>query len=202
MTVRSRPRCCRCSYPRDGVRKIGSVGVALPETRIVDLQFGAATQPIGSAGEIRARGPQLMRGYRNLAEESAAALCDGWLYTGDIGELDADGYLYIRGCKKEMVIVGGFNVYPREVEEALCTHPLVREAAVFGVPDAYRGEALVAAVVVGAAGVSSADLLAHLGERLVGYKIPCELHLVAALPKTSVGKIDKIRSRAELLEHR
>ncbi len=190
--------------PRDGVRKIGSVGVALPETRIeiVDLQFGAATQPIGSAGEIRARGPQLMRGYRNLAEESAAALCDGWLYTGDIGELDADGYLYIRGCKKEMVIVGGFNVYPREVEEALCTHPLVREAAVFGVPDAYRAEALVAAVVVGAAGVSSADLLAHLGERLVGYKIPRELHLVAALPKTSVGKMDKIRLRAELLEHR
>ena len=104
-------------------------------------------QPVGAAGEIRARGPQIMRGYRNRPEETAAALRDGWLYTGDIGELDGDGYLFIRGRKKEMAIVGGYNVYPREIEEVLCAHPGVAEAAVIGVPDPYRGEALVATVV-------------------------------------------------------
>lgn len=187
--------------PRDGVRKVGSVGVALPDTRIeiVDIETGREPQPIGVAGEIRALGPQLMRGYRNRPEETALALRDGWLHTGDIGELDADAYLYIRGRKKEMAIVGGYNVYPREVEEALCTHPRVREAAVIGIPDAYRGEALVATVVVDAPGVSAAELLAHLGARLVRYKVPREVRLVAALPKTSVGKVDKNRLRAEVL---
>jgi long-chain acyl-CoA synthetase len=188
--------------PRDGVRKIGSVGIAVPCTdlEIVDIESGDGPLPVGSAGEIRARGPQVMRGYRNLPDETAAALRDGWLYTGDIGELDGDGYLTIRGRKKEMVIVGGYNVYPREVEEALCTHPRVREAAVVGVPDAYRGEALVAAVVVdGAADGSVAELLAHLAERLVAYKVPRDLRLVDALPKTSVGKVDKSRLRDEVL---
>jgi len=187
--------------PRAGVRKIGSVGIAVPATdlEIVDIETGAGPLPIGAAGEIRARGPQVMRGYRNLPDETAAALRDGWLYTGDIGALDADGYLTIRGRRKEMVIVGGYNVYPREVEEALCSHPRVREAAVIGVPDAYRGEALVATVVADAAGVSVAELLAHLGERLVSYKVPRDVRLVDALPKTSVGKVDKARLRADVL---
>jgi len=187
--------------PRAGVRKIGSVGIAVPATdlEIVDLATGAGPLPIGAVGEIRARGPQVMRGYRNLPDESAAALRDGWLYTGDIGALDADGYLTIRGRRKEMVIVGGYNVYPREVEEALCSHPRVREAAVIGVPDAYRGEALVATVVADAAGVSVAELLAHLGERLVSYKVPRDVRLVDALPKTSVGKVDKARLRENVM---
>ena len=98
-----------------------------------------------------------------------------------------------------MVIVGGYNVYPREVEEALCSHPRVREAAVVGVPDAYRGEALVATVVADAAGVSVAELLAHLGERLVSYKVPRDVRLVDALPKTSVGKVDKARLRGNVM---
>ncbi len=182
--------------PSEGERKIGSVGVALPGTgiEIVDLDSGRQVLPAGCAGEIRARGPQIMRGYRNLPEETAAALRDGWLYTGDIGELDGDGYLFIRGRKKELVIVGGFNVYPREVEEALCSHPQVREAAVVGVPDAYRGEALVAAVVVASA-VSADELLAHLAARLVRYKLPREIRRLDALPKTSIGKVDKARLR-------
>src|SRR5206468_8730859 len=109
--------------------KPGSVGVAVPDTeiRLVD-------------GEIVARGPQIMQGYRNRPQETAEALRDGWLYTGDIGELDADGYLYIRDRKKDMVIVGGYNVYPREIEEVLCSHPAVAEAAVVGSPDPYWGE--------------------------------------------------------------
>ena len=141
-----------------------------------------------------------MRGYRNLPTETAEALRDGWLYTGDIGEIDRDGYLTIRGRKKEMVIVGGYNVYPREVEEALCTHPAVREAAVVGVPDAYRGEALVAAVVMAGRDAATGDaLLEHLAARLVRYKLPRDIRVVAELPKTSIGKVDKARLRDEVL---
>ena len=187
--------------PAQGVRKVGSVGVALPETRleIVDLEAGRRVLPVGEAGEIRARGPQIMRGYRNRPEETAAALRDGWLQTGDIGELDADGYLFIRGRKKEMAIVGGFNVYPREIEEALCAHPGVAEAAVIGVPDAYRGEALVATVVPADPHLTATALQAHLAARLVKYKLPRELRLVAALPKTGIGKVDKVALRDEVL---
>ena len=192
--------------PSGGVRKAGTVGVALPATQIeiVDLEHGTQVLPTGTAGEIRARGPQLMRGYRNRSAETAEALREGWLHTGDIGEFDADGYLTIRGRKKEMAIVGGYNVYPREVEEALCTHPAVREAAVVGVPDAYRGEALVATVVVDAsvqqAATDEAALFAWLGERLVRYKVPRTVRFVTALPKTSVGKVDKVRLRADVLD--
>ncbi len=136
--------------PREGTRKHGSVGVATPRTdiEIVDLGTGTTVLATGEPGEIRARGPQIMTGYRNRPEETAAALKDGWLYTGDIGSLDSDGYLFIRDRKKDMAIVGGFNVYPREVEEVLCAHPAVAEAAVIGVPDSYRGEALVSYVVL------------------------------------------------------
>ena len=184
--------------PRDGVRKIGSVGITLPltEVQVVDVETGTRVLAPGEIGEIRARGPQIMRGYRALAEETATALRDGWLYTGDIGELDADGYLYIRDRKKDLVIVGGYNVYPREVEEALYAHPAVIEAAVIGVPDSYRGEALVAFVVGREPRPSIDALRAHLAERLVRYKIPGTIHLVDALPKTVVGKTDKTRLRS------
>ncbi|MEO7706937.1 MAG: AMP-binding protein [Caldimonas sp.] len=188
--------------PRHGVRKVGSVGIAVPQTEleIVDVESRAGPLPVGAVGEIRARGPQVMRGYRNLPAETAEALRDGWLYTGDIGQIDRDGYLTIRGRKKEMVIVGGYNVYPREVEEALCTHPAVREAAVVGVPDAYRGEALVAAVVLAAGDRPTGDaLLEHLAARLVRYKVPRDIRVVAELPKTSIGKVDKARLRDAVL---
>jgi long-chain acyl-CoA synthetase len=183
--------------PRHGVRKIGSVGVPLPgtEIQVVDVETGTTVLPAGSTGEIRARGPQIMRGYRGLPEETATALRDGWLYTGDIGVLDDDGYLSIRDRKKDMVIVGGFNVYPREVEEALHAHPAVAEAAVVGVPDSYRGEALVGFVVCRSGDTDPQALLEHLSARLVKYKIPRELRLVPTLPKTVVGKTDKAKLR-------
>lgn len=183
--------------PRHGVRKIGSVGVALPRTdiEIVDVDTGMVAMAPGELGEIRARGPQIMLGYRGLPEETAAALRGGWLYTGDIGVMDDDGYLSIRDRKKDMAIVGGFNVYPREVEEALHAHPAVVEAAVVGIPDDYRGEVLVGFVVCGADGADASVLLEHLSRRLVKYKIPRELRLVQALPKTVVGKTDKSRLR-------
>jgi long-chain acyl-CoA synthetase len=185
--------------PQDGLRKVGTVGRALPmtEVQVVDVATGTRVLVPGEVGEIRARGPQIMRGYRGLPEESAAALRDGWLYTGDLGEFDDDGYLTIRDRKKDMVIVGGYNVYPREVEDVLLSHPGVAEAAVIGMPDAYRGERLVAYVVARAATLSVAALSAHLAERLTRYKQPGEVHLVAALPKTTVGKTDKTALRAQ-----
>jgi long-chain acyl-CoA synthetase len=184
--------------PRHGVRKVGTVGLALPRTEIeiVDVDSGRLPQPIGTEGEIRVRGPQLMRGYRARPQETGEAMRDGWLYTGDIGAFDADGYLRICGRRKEMAIVAGYNVYPREVEEALCGHPQIREAAVIGVPDAYRGEALVAHVVGAPGAVPDPEaLLAWLGERLVRYKVPKAIVVVEALPRTGVGKVDKVALR-------
>ena len=190
------------SYNSPSAERIpGSVGRALPDTelQIVDLETGMRVLPTGEAGEIRARGPQIMRGYRNRPEETAAALRDGWLYTGDIGELDADGVLFIRGRRKEMVIVSGFNVYPREVEDVLHAHPAVHEAAVVGRPDARRGEALVAFVVARDAAVDVAAVGAFLAERLTRYKLPSEIRVVDALPRTAVGKIDKQQLQAMAL---
>jgi long-chain acyl-CoA synthetase len=180
--------------------RIGSVGRPLAETEIeiVDLESGTKVLPANVPGEIRARGPQLMQGYRNRPEETAQALRDGWLYTGDIGELDDDGYLFIRDRKKDMAIVGGYNVYPREVEEVLLSHPAVLEAAVIGVPDSHRGELLQAFVVLRAEGfAASVDALqAHCAANLVRYKWPAWITLLDRLPKTSVNKTDKKALRA------
>ena len=174
--------------------KPGSVGIPAPQTeiQIVDVLDGKQVLAAGQRGEIRARGPQIMQGYRQRPQETAAALRDGWLYTGDIGELDADGYLYIRDRKKDMVIVGGYNVYPREVEEVLFAHPAVSDAAVIGVADAYRGEVLLAYVVLRAGAQADSDtLLAHCRAHLARYKIPALLQFTQALPKTKVNKTDK-----------
>lgn len=171
--------------------KPGRVGRPLPGTtlEIVDVATGAVL-PAGQAGEIRARGPQIMTGYWERPDETAAALRDGWLYTGDIGALDADGDLAILDRRKEMVITGGYNVYPREVDEVLLMHPAVADAAAFGVPDDYRGEVLHAHVVLRSASTVEA-LLAHCRTNLARYKVPVRIDIVASIPKTGVGKIDK-----------
>ncbi len=137
-----------------------------------------------------------MLGYRNRPEETAQALRDGWLYTGDIGELDQNGYLYIRDRKKDMVIVGGYNVHPREVEEVLSAHPDVKEAAAAGVPDAYYGEVVRAYVVLRSnAHASVEDLTAHCKANLARYKVPARICLLDALPRTSIGKLDRVALR-------
>jgi long-chain acyl-CoA synthetase len=180
--------------PRHGTRKLQSVGVALPETevQIVDARDDTRVLAPGEIGEIRARGPQIMAGYRNRPRETAEALRDGWLYTGDLGELDAEGYLYIRDRKKSMLLVSGFNVYPREVEEVLCLHPSVLEAAVIGVPDEQRGTRIRAFVVPKVnVGVDAGALEHHCRANLAPYKLPRDYQVVERLPKTSVGKIDK-----------
>lgn len=169
--------------------RLASVGPALPLTEIdiVDPIGGKTVLATGETGEIRARGPQIMSGYLDRPEETAEALRGGWLHTGDIGRLDADGYLYIKDRKKEMVISGGYNVYPREVDEVLMQHEAVHEAATIGIADDYRGQVLRAYVVGGDEG----GLRIHCEERLVGYKRPHEYRFVESLPKTGVGKIDR-----------
>jgi long-chain acyl-CoA synthetase len=188
------------TYVPEGGRIVpGSVGLPLPltEVQIVDVETGTRILEPGETGEIRARGPQIMSGYRNRPEETAAALHDGWLYTGDIGEFDRDGYLFIRDRKKDMVITGGYNVYPREIDEVLYAHPAVAEAAAFGMPDAYRGEVIRARVVLKPGAKASADeLLEHCRANLAKYKLPAAIDLVDVLPKTTVGKIDKKTLRA------
>ena len=181
--------------PLSGVRKPTSVGIPLPETdiQIVDSETGKNVLEAGQKGEIRITGPQVMSGYRNRPEETSQALRGGWLYTGDIGELDEAGYLFIRGRKKEMIIVSGYNVFPREVEEVLHRNPSIEETAVVGKTDDYRGELPIAFIVVREGHlIDEEELKQYCTNHLAPYKIPVEFRIIDALPKTVVGKVDKI----------
>ncbi|GIL39134.1 long-chain fatty acid--CoA ligase [Rhodospirillales bacterium TMPK1] len=181
--------------------KSGSVGPALPgvELSIVDTELGTHVLGAGAAGEVRVRGAHLFRGYRGRADETAAALRDGWLHTGDIGYLDDDGYLFLVDRKKDLILVGGFNVYPREVEEVLIAHDAVREVAVLGAPDARKGEAVVAFVVLAKDATATVDdLHRHCAERLVTYKVPSRIELLDAVPRTAANKTDRRALRAIL----
>jgi long-chain acyl-CoA synthetase len=179
--------------PLHGLRKPRSVGIAVPgtEIQIVDAATGRTVLGPGRIGEIRVRGPQVMSGYRGLPQETAAALRDSWLYTGDLGEMDEAGYLYIRDRKNDMCLVSGYNVYPREVEEVLYLHPSVMEAAVIGLEDAYRGTSIRAYLAVSDPSVTQAELDGHCRANLAAYKVPREYVILPSLPKTLIGKIDK-----------
>jgi len=171
-----------------------SVGNPVPETHVevVDVETGERVLPIGEAGEVRVKGPQLMVGYRNNPEETARALRDGWMYTGDIGYVDEDGYLFLVDRKKDMVIVGGYNVYPREIDEVLFNHPAIREAATVGKPDPRLGEVLVAFVVLDRGKtLTEEEFFAYCEQQMVKYKRPVEVHFVDALPKTGTNKINR-----------
>ena len=160
------------------------------EVRIVDATD--APVPDGSVGEVVAQGPQLMRGYWNLPEATAEALRGGWLHTGDAGVMDSDGYLYIRDRVKDMIVSGGENIYPREVEEVLSEHPAVLEVAVIGVPDQRWGETVKAVVAVREGmGVTPEQLVAFCRSRLGGFKLPRSVDFVQALPRNAVGKVLK-----------
>lgn len=179
------------SNPFKGRRVPGSVGLPYPDTevRIVDLET-AEDVPLGQEGEVLLRGPQVMKGYWNKPDETAAVLKDGWLYTGDIGKMDEDGYLYIVDRKKDMIIAGGFNIYPREIDEILYQHPAILEACSVGVADEYRGESVKAFVVLkpGAAATEQ-EILDFCKERLASYKRPRAVEFLDALPKSTVGKV-------------
>jgi long-chain acyl-CoA synthetase len=190
-----------CLNPYDGPRKLLSVGNPVPETEIevVDLETGETVLPLGERGELRVRGPQLMTEYRNQPEETARTLRDGWVYTGDIGYVDEDGFVYLVDRKKDMVIVGGYNVYPREVDEVLFKHPKIREAATVGKPDPRLGEVLVAFVVLDAgATLTEQEFFDYCKAEMVKYKRPVEVHFVDSLPKTGTNKINR-RALRELL---
>jgi long-chain acyl-CoA synthetase len=180
-------------------RKPGSVGQPLPGVEVAILDADDRALPVGETGEIGVRGPNVMLGYYGLPDETARALRNGWLHTGDVGRLDADGFLYIVERKKDLIIRGGFNVYPREVEEVLYAHPAVAEAAVVGMRDPLMGEEVCAFVVLKGGAATDADaLIDFCRSRLAKYKCPREVRFVPSLPKNPVGKILRKELRARL----
>jgi long-chain acyl-CoA synthetase len=189
-----------CLNPAEGERRLMSVGNPVPETeiQIVDLETGSRVLPIGEPGEVRVRGSQLMLGYRNNPGETSQALRGGWMHTGDIGYVDADGFLFLIDRKKDMVIVGGYNVYPREIDELLHGHPKIREAATVGRPDPRLGEVLVAFVVMNrGATMTEPEFFDYCRDNLVKYKRPVEVRFIEALPRTGASKIDKLALRSQ-----
>lgn len=186
--------------PAFGPRKPGSVGIGVPSTdyKIVDLGDGIKELKPGEIGELIIKGPQVMKGYWNMPEETANTLRDGWLYTGDIAYMDEDGYVYIVDRKKDMIIASGYNIYPRDVEEVIYQHPAIKEAVVVGVPDAYRGETVKAVVVLKEGQqVSEDELISFCREKLAAFKVPRIVEFRSELPKTSVGKILRRKIREE-----
>ena len=178
--------------PIAGRRPPGSIGLPLPGTavRIMDQETGTRELPAGEVGELVLKGPQVMEGYWQKPGETALALRDGWLYTGDLARMEADGYFYIVERKKDMIISGGYNIYPREVEEVLYQHPGVKEAVALGWPDAYRGE-VVKVVIVPQDGLqlTAAEIQAFCQPQLAAYKVPKLVEFRRELPKSQVGKV-------------
>ncbi|MFF9037952.1 class I adenylate-forming enzyme family protein [Streptomyces sp. NPDC014892] len=189
--------CASTINPVAGPRRAGTVGLPFPgqEIRIVDP--GGSEVPPGVDGEVVVRGPNVMRGYLGRPEETAKVIVDGWLHTGDVGRVDADGYLTLVGRSKDMIIRGGENIYPKEIEDVLVGDPSVLEAAVIGVPDEKWGEVVVAYVQPRPGGhVDPSALQALCARSLTGFKRPTAFFVVEAIAKNAVGKIDKVALRA------
>ena len=182
--------------PIHGPWKAGSVGVASPGVEASIQNDAGERLPPGETGEICVRGGNVMAGYWNNPEESAKSLVNGWLLTGDIGHMDADGYIYITDRKKDMLLVNGINVYPREIEEILYQYPGVKEAAVIGVPDSRKGEQALAFVAANeGAMLDEKEMLRFVRERLADYKVPKRVVTLPALPRNATGKILKTALR-------
>jgi len=178
--------------PFNGKRKIGSIGLPRPDVdaKIVDLETGEKNLPPGEEGELCIRGPQVMKGYWNRPEETNRVLRNGWLYTGDIGRMDEEGYFYIVDRKKDMIICSGYNVYPREIEEILYQHPKIQEACIVGVPDPYRGETVKAFVVLKEKEETTAEeIIEFCQKNMAKYKVPTLVEFRQELPKSHVGKV-------------
>lgn len=179
--------------PFRGQRKVGSIGIPLPETecRIVDLEDNTKEVPVGESGELLIRGPQIMKGYLNKPDETAKTLTrDGFLCTGDVAKMDEDGYFYIVDRIKDMIISGGYNVYPRDIDEVLYDHPKVLEACAVGIPHSKRGEAVKVFVVLkqGQA-MTENEVIDYCATKLAKYKLPVSVEFREELPKSNVGKI-------------
>lgn len=178
------------------MRKPGSVGIPIPGVKVKIVDNDDNEVETGEVGEICVQGRNVMKGYFKQPEATAEAMKGGWFHTGDLGRIDEDGYIYIVDRKKDMIIVGGLNVYPREVEEVIYQHSQIAEAAVVGKMDQLRGEVVKAFVVVKEGGtLEPRDIILHCKEKLANYKVPKEVVIVDALPRTSTGKVDKKRLR-------
>jgi len=189
-----------------GKRKVGSIGIPISDTkcRIVDLVDGDTDVPLGESGEILVKGPQVMKGYWNRPEETARTLTDGWLHTGDIGKMDEEGYFYIVDRKKDMILSGGLNVYPRDIEEVFYENPKVQEAAAIGIPHPSRGESVKVFVALKEGETATQEeLIEYCKDKIAKFKLPTEIEFRNELPKTNVGKILKKDLRAEeMVKHR
>lgn len=175
--------------PLKGNRKTGSVGVDIPGVRNKVVDPNGHEVPRGEIGELIVKGPNVMLGYLGKPEESASAIKEGWFHTGDLAKMDKDGYIYIVDRIKDMIIVGGYNVYPREVEEVIYIHPAVLEAVVIGVPDPVFGEKVKAFVVSNDTFLRTSDLIEFCSSYLAPYKVPKEIEFITEMPKNSTGKI-------------
>jgi long-chain acyl-CoA synthetase len=185
------PTATHCN-PLYGGTRTGSIGIPMPDvdSRIIDLEDGVTVLKPGEIGELVIKSPNVMIGYHNMPTETANAVRDGWLYTGDIARMDEDGYFYIVDRKKELIKPGGFQVWPREVEEVIVENPKVLEAGVAGIPDAYRGETVKAWIVLKPGETLSIDeVRSWCKERLAPFKVPTHVEFRDELPKTTVGKI-------------
>jgi long-chain acyl-CoA synthetase len=181
-----------CATPWGGEIKPGTVGCPVPDTdiRIVDIDDHEKELPVGEIGEIKISGPQIMAGYYKKEEETQKVIKDGWFLTGDIGMFDQDGYLSIVDRKKDMVIAGGYNIYPVELDKVLFEHPKILEACTVGIPDDYRGETIKAFIVLKKGETCNPEeIIAFCKERLAAYKVPRHIEFINELPKSSVGKI-------------
>jgi long-chain acyl-CoA synthetase len=190
--------------PFGGKWKLGSIGLPIADTecKIVDLEKGDDLVPPGEIGELCVKGPQVMKGYHNKPEATEETLRDGWLYTGDIAKMDEEGYFFIVDRKKDMILSGGYNVYPRDIDEALYEHPNVQEACAIGVPHPSRGESIKVFVVMKEGKTATPEeLIAYCSERLAKYKLPTDIEFREELPKTNVGKILRKDLRAEEGNH-
>ena len=189
--------------PLKGENKENSIGLPIPGTsvKIVSLEDPAREMPLGEKGEICFAGPQIMAGYYNKPEETAAVLQDGWLRTGDVGYIDPDGYIFIVDRIKDLIIAGGYNIYPRMVEEAIYLHPSVVECIVAGIPDQYRGETVMAFVKLGEGESLDAEgLTAFLKDKLSPMEMPKRVEFRDELPKTMIGKLDRKTIRQEVID--
>jgi fatty-acyl-CoA synthase len=192
---------CTVLDSSDAVRKVGSVGKPVFFTDVRIVRPDGTDTEVDEVGEVVVQGPNIMAGYWNDAEHTASVLVDGWYHTGDAGTFDDEGFLYIRDRYQDMIISGGENVYPAEIESALLSLPGIDEAAVIGVPDARWGEVALAVLVAAPGSPADPDTVrSALSQRLAGFKIPARIEFVGELPKTATGKVRKPDLRARYLE--
>ncbi len=186
--------------PIDGSSRLGSIGMPIPSTDMRIMGEDGSIQGIDSIGELQIKGPQVMKGYYNRPDETAKTIIDGWLCTGDIGSMDADGFFKIVDRKKDMILVSGFNVYPNEIEDVLAAHPKVLEVAAIGIPSEKSGEVVKVCIIKKDKSLTEDEVKAYCKENMTAYKVPKSVEFRDELPKSNVGKILRRKLREEVVK--